>query len=673
MTFFAKIRGWIARHDALCSNLAVLIIAMVTFLPLVGKCGFYADDYHAVYGAFTYGPEKILITAWIDRPGAGFTLQWLYMLFGTNIHGYQALELILDVTAAMCAMWIVRKVWPGQKALAMAVGVTAVIYPGFTDFMDAFNFVLMLMSYSFYIFSIALTIKVLTGKKPLYRVLFSALAALLPLWSVFLNEYYLGLEALRLAVICLVLYKAAPETGKLKLFGKSLIAYIPYAFTLGGFFIWRFFFFNNQRSGTDLGVFVNLMASSPFYKLANLVSGLFKNLLNITIFAWFEPVYTHLNNLRLKDFLFIAGLALLGALFVFFLYRAAHKGEDEPSLNKKEYLQMLVVGLITVIATSLPIVFVDRAVTFDGYGKYSLSGMIGGILVLAALMHYMMKPGIRALLVSFLIFSAMVTQLAVGTVMAADWQGSKDLWWQLSWRAPSLKPGTLLTGRSVDYNIVEGFNIWGPVNMMYYPEAKNPVVMAETLNKSLIQNVQMDKDPQRDFRTYMLNMEASNLLVMSVPSDVSCLHLVDGSAADYSVYENSDIQLIGAYSKLGQIDLNAAGTTPPVGMFGDEPSHGWCYYYQKGELALQKGEYEEVARLWEDAQSKNLHPDDKIELLPFIKAYAQLGDEGQLNGLLPMFLDNPYHKVSYCRNLSEGNYQISETAAQLLLEKSCSN
>ena len=88
---------------------------------------------------------------------------------------------------------------------------------------------------------------------------------------------------------------------------------------------------------------------------------------------------------------------------------------------------------------------------------------------------------------------------------------------------------------------------------------------------------------------------------------------------------------------------------------------------------MQKGDYAEAARLWDESQGKGLNAEDKVELLPFIKAFAQLGDENRLNGLLPMFLDNPYHKVSYCRNLSEGNYRISETARQLLLSKSCAN
>lgn len=672
MKLFNPIREWINRHELLCSVLVVIVIALITFLPSVKDSGFYADDYHAVYGAYTYGPEKILITAMIDRPGAGFTLEWLYLLFGPRIHCYQALVIILDIATALCALWILRKIWPGKKAIAVSVAVMMVIYPGFNEFMQSYNFSLMLMSVFFYISSIALSIVVLKSNRPVTRVLLTVLAALLALWSVFLNEYYLGLEVLRFGVIYLIVKtKSGSDVRPLKRLLRTLTAYLPYLFTAGGFFIWRFFVFNSTRTATNLGFFVNIFSSSPVYKLLTLLSGLFNNLLNITLFAWFEPAYRYLNSLRLKDFLFCTAIGIVGAVIVFIFFHFRRKNDSENEANKKEMRQMVLLGLATVIGTSLPIVFVGREVTFTEYSKYSLSGMIGGVMILAALIHYYVKPEVRPLLLAFLIFSGIAAQLGVAKGLAADWEGSKELWWQLSWRAPSLKPGTLLSGRDVNYNFEEGFNIWGPVNMMYYPTAKNPVIIGETLNSNLIKAAQLDQDPLRDFRTYILNMETSKLLIMSVPSNVSCLHLIDGEAPDYSVYDSSEIQLIGEYSRLDQIDLTATPTTPPVIMFGPEPSHGWCYAYQKAELALQKGDYQEVKRIWDESILNDLHPDDQIELLPFILAYAELGDEKTLHELLPMFFDTAFHKYRYCINLREKNYRISDSAAQLLLNLSC--
>ncbi len=673
MNLFKKISAWIKDHELICSIIGIIIIALLTFLPSVKDCGFYADDYHAVYGAYTYGPEKIVITAWIDRPGAGFTLQWLYLLFGPQIHYYQALVILLDIATALSILWIIRRVWPGQKTLAFMIAAMAVIYPGFNEFMESYNFSLMLMSVSFYIFSIGLTVKVIYTKKPIIRICLSVLAALLSLWSVLLNEYYLGLEVLRLGLIWLIQEDlAGASVQKYKVMLKTLERYIPYLFTMGGFFIWRFFFFSNQRNATDLGHFVNLLVGSPIYKILTILSGLFNNLLNITLYAWFEPAYRYLNNLRLKDFLFCGAIALIGSVFFFLLYKNYRNHETDSGMEKKTMLQFVLLGLITVIGTSLPIVFVNREVTFMEYSKYSLSGMIGGIMILAALIHYYIKPGIRPFVVAFLIFSGIISQLGIGKSLESEWTAAKDMWWQLSWRAPSIKPGTVLTGLNSKYRLEEGFNIWAPANMIYYPTAKNPVIMAETINSDFIQAIQMGKDPVRNFRTYILASETDKTLVMSVPSDVSCLHLINGAAPNYSSYDSISIQFMGQYSKIDQVDVNAEPASPPTVFFGEEPAHGWCYYYQKADLAAQKGDFSEVITLRDQAEQQGLHPNDQVEWLPFILAYAEKDDQEALQQLLPMFLDKAFHKVNYCANLNARNYNISEQAHQLLFSMTCS-
>lgn len=673
MKLINQFRMWVNRHETLCSFLVIALVGFMAFIPSMKGSGFYGDDYHMVYGAYTSGPEKIFDSYMIDRPGAGLTLWGLYEVFGPNIHLYQALVILLDIVTALCVLWSIRAIWPGQKAIAFSIAILTVIYPGFTNMMESFNYSLMLISVSFYFISIALTIRVLKSTRLFAKIFMTILSALLAFWSVFIMEYYLALEILRIGVIFLILNHQNPNLRKIKVFTKTLFAYLPYLLVIGGFVVWRFFFFTNQRNATELGVYIGSLWSSPVYKLLSIIADLFKNLLKITVLAWFDPLYQVITDLRLKDFLAFMVIALFGALLVYSFYKVRDPKSGEVESDKKEMIQISVLGLITVIGTSLPIVLVNREVTFADYSRYSLTGMVGGILILAAFIHFFVKSGFRPFLISFLVFSGILTQLGSARELIADWQGSKDLWWQLSWRAPSIKPDTLLTGNDVNYNIVEGFNLWGPANMIYYPAEKNPVITAETLNPEFIKAIQISKDPQRDFRTYMLNMETGNLLVLSVPSDVSCLHLINGAAADYSTYDSSTIQLVGQYSRLDQVDVAAVPISPPTYIFGTEPAHGWCYFYQKAELALQRSDYAEVARLREEVEGKGLRPNDQIELLPFILAYAQLDDMEMLTELLPMFLDDPYHKVSYCVNLSEGNYNISGSSHQLLIELSCKN
>ena len=64
----------------------------------------------------------------------------------------------------------------------------------------------------------------------------------------------------------------------------------------------------------------------------------------------------------------------------------------------------------------------------------------------------------------------------------------------------------------------------------------------------------------------------------------------------------------------------------PVGsIFGPEPEHGWCYSFQKMELARQEQKWEETARLADDAGERRLTPLNALELTPAIMAYLQTG------------------------------------------------
>jgi hypothetical protein len=65
---------------------------------------------------------------------------------------------------------------------------------------------------------------------------------------------------------------------------------------------------------------------------------------------------------------------------------------------------------------------------------------------------------------------------------------------------------------------------------------------------------------------------------------------------------------------------------PPSEIFGDEPSHTWCYFYQKADLARQMGDWERVVELADRALDSGYKPINPHERLPFIEAYAHVGN-----------------------------------------------
>jgi hypothetical protein len=67
--------------------------------------------------------------------------------------------------------------------------------------------------------------------------------------------------------------------------------------------------------------------------------------------------------------------------------------------------------------------------------------------------------------------------------------------------------------------------------------------------------------------------------------------------------------------------------TLPESLFESELSHGWCYYFEKADLARQFGDWKEVVELGDIGfRLENDAPNDPIERFVFIEGYANMGE-----------------------------------------------
>jgi len=57
-----------------------------------------------------------------------------------------------------------------------------------------------------------------------------------------------------------------------------------------------------------------------------------------------------------------------------------------------------------------------------------------------------------------------------------------------------------------------------------------------------------------------------------------------------------------------------------------EPAHGWCYYFEKADLARQLGDWETVTQLGDAAFALDDYPNDPVERFVFIEGYAHTTD-----------------------------------------------
>jgi hypothetical protein len=104
-----------------------------------------------------------------------------------------------------------------------------------------------------------------------------------------------------------------------------------------------------------------------------------------------------------------------------------------------------------------------------------------------------------------------------------------------------------------------------------------------------------------------------------------CIRLVDNLYRDDPNYSEEFMETL-PLSNLSQVTLSDSQIQPDPSIFGPEPVHGWCYYFEKADLARQFQDWETIVQLNSEIESQDLEPVQGIEYLPFIEAFAQTDD-----------------------------------------------
>ncbi len=225
---------------------------------------------------------------------------------------------------------------------------------------------------------------------------------------------------------------------------------------------------------------------------------------------------------------------------------------------------------------------------YSAYKSYGLHPIPGVILLITGLV-LMLQPKFRRWIVVALIGVSVVTQVLNADTWAQYWEYQRQMWWQLTWRAPDLQNDTLvMTYSDSGFNPEQDYEIWGPLNLIYRPgPAKAPAIQAEVLNSDTAYNILKREVRNNKVRDIRLHRDFNNLLLLSMSPVSSCLHVIDGSLPVYSENETLLLRQVGEYSHVDRIVPQGTAPVPPAALFEAEPAHDWCYYYQKASLARQ--------------------------------------------------------------------------------------
>jgi hypothetical protein len=671
-------------------TLLIILLSALSYLILTHRFGFYQDDWYLVYAGLVEGSGKFFDIFASDRPFRAYLVGYMFDLFGLHAPYYGYVSFVFRVGGSLAMFWLLRLLWPQHKRLMIFLAALFAIYPGWNDQPTGFDYQSHLLSFALIILSLALMVRAWheTGTTRRWIVL-TGLAILTQLFSLLLMEYYIGLEGFRLVLLIHLSAGQKPlvllnRIGREKLH-QLIWNWLPYLAGTATFLVWRFFIFENTRSATDVsGMFASIFRS-PVYRGLGLLVNLVQDYFNVTLVAWFWPPYEFAFGLRLRDALIalLLGVFAAGLIWIVWLWlqRLPDADADQKSESVEDWRVLIVLGSLAVICSLLPIALGDRHIIFPQYSRFSLPGSIGAVMVIGGILLSIRYEYFRILIIMALAGLAVAANYGNSVVYANNWAAVRDFWWQTSWRIPQIKPETVLAVKYSAGAVVEDYFVWGPANLIYYPESYKLDDMTRTplssvvLTKENVLAIRMGFAlPDRERRSIVSGQDLGNTLVMSMPTSRSCMHVIDGMAPERSADEDERILLIADQSNLELIVVDAAFHIPPADLFGSEPPHGWCYFYQKASLARQQGHWEEVVQLGNEALAQGKRPLDMVEWFPFVQAYAYLGDYEKVDSIYPIIADDPYLKYQGCELFTKYllDYQVQfPEGQQYLKDKFC--
>lgn len=645
------------RHEAWFAVGTVLLLGLLAYVPLMHKFGFYRDDWYMLWIGRAFGPQGIIDLFAFDRPFVGYIYSVSYQLLGENPLHWQIYSLCIRTIGALGFLWLLRRIWPGHKIETTTAAILFFIYPGFLQWPNANTKSNHLTTHTLAILSICLTVAAFQIRKIGWKVFFTlgALASAISYW--FLYEYMIGLEGLRFLIIALLISRKEGQTWKPKLV-RFIKSWSPYLVLLSLHLAWRLFVFESGREGMNVDSALSLYRTSPIQMIVKRSFVLGMDIFEALISAWAVPINSITFQLGPKDLL-VSGLLSLLAIGIFAAYLFATSNlTSDASISQdgqREMLEIIIIGSAAVLFALIPVVAVGRDIRWaSGFDKYTLHSSAGVALLLVGTISLFIRSRLKFILFALLIGIAIATHYGNAVQWTEFWEDQRELWWQLSWRAPQLKEGTVLLVEMPGQRFYEDYEVWGPANLLYDPNGDSLRVRSEVFSPETLEKIRVGQTETRGLRDVLeFSRSYLNSLILTRPERTSCWHILDGSDPVFPRKTSAMIYATVRLSNIDQIEVNSQPNSPPVQIFGTEPEQGWCYYFQRASLDAQRKDWDSVAQLADQVLGAGSKPIDQSEWLPFLKGLVMVGRDDDAEQMALWIRHNETIRHRQCDYLNE--------------------
>jgi hypothetical protein len=604
----------------------LLVVAVLVYGVFVWRHGFYWDDLPMSWIRYELGTEAMRAYFSTSRPVWGALYQITTRLI-PQVPLYWQVFAIVWRWAGVVLLWVLlRELWPGRNRMALIASLFFLLYPGFN-----LQWVSYLTSH-FYIviciFLLSYLLMLWSFRKPERYWWLTIGAMILSLLNLWMMEFFYFLELVRPFIIFYVLYKTEAGQRFWSVVKRTFLYWLPYLFVFLLNVFYRAFVFTNVAYEN---VLLSDLRADPFGTIITLIKQVFLDLWLVSVQAWlqvFQLPNPSLDGPR-TTLLYAVTFLLVGLIVFVFLNKYVR---DEEGRTGHAAQWAIFIGFMAMLLSGGPywLATLDLSLAFPA-SRFTMSFMLGVALLMAGFLE-LLPARLRLILVSLLLAFAAGRQVMISDTFRRDWQAQKELFWQMTWRVPGLKPNTIVL-MNEELSFYADNSISAPLNWIYMQDNNSDRIdyvlfyPTNRLDKAL-PSLQKDLPIQYDYIAGHFEGNTSDAIAFYYDPP-ACLRLLepDLDANNHFILDESRMREASALSNLDRILTD--GDTKPPSVYFPEPVHGWCYYFEKADLARQIGDWETVTRLGDEAFALNDHPNSPLERFVFIEGYAHTGDWGR--------------------------------------------
>jgi hypothetical protein len=604
--------------------LVLFLVAVLAYGLLSLRLGFYWDDLPITWIRYTLGPEALTRYFSTNRPVWGLLHQVTTRLIPQVPAYWQVFALLWRWLGAVVVYLIVAKLWKDKGRLALGVSLLFLVYPGFNQHWAAYLYSHFYIVLFFFLFSFLCML--LAIEKPQRYWAGTAAGLFFSALNLWMMEYFYVLELARVGFILTALRDE--NLTLLQRLKRTLSLWTPYltVFTLA--VLSRLFIFNNQVYGISL---TSQLRSAPLETLIALARNIKKTLELVLRDAWFKmfelPDVANAESI-LQSYYLVVAVAVIVAVAGFLLVpREAVKNLRKNILDS---LWMIGLGGLSLLLAGGPFWMIGFTPSLNWpASRFTLPFILGVALILAGFISLLPWEKLRIVLLVSLVSMAAGKQYLTSHDYLQDWETQKNLFWQMSWRAPSIAPDTLVLMNEGALDFYADNSLSAALNWIYAPDNHSDRIQyllfyPTTRFRNALPDIETDIPIYYDYLAGEFNGNTSQTLSFYY-APPGCLRLLDSEVERLNrlIPENS-LMRYAARLTVPDLILEEPRAVMPVA-YGPEPGYGFCFYYQKADLARQFKRWDEVVEFSDIALSFGEHPYEPAEHLLFIEGYAHAG------------------------------------------------